>query len=128
MRFRCIIAAALLGLSLQAQAFAADNDPLARLDAGVLFKGAISEGDVSLLFAYLRSAVVAAAAGREPPPVPEELNKRAEALGDELKMRGALTALLLLSALEASAKQMLREPAPRRALPPVTPFTPVSAD
>jgi len=35
---------------------------------------------------------------------------------------------LLLKALEAQAKQMLREPAPRRTLPPVTPFTPVSAD
>jgi hypothetical protein len=43
-------------------------------------------------------------------------------------MRGALTVLLLLKALEAEAKQMLREPAPRRSLPPVTPFTPVSAD
>ena len=32
MRFRCTLAAALLGLSLQASAFAADKDPLARLD------------------------------------------------------------------------------------------------
>lgn len=128
MRFSHALTTALLGLSLQAPAFAADNDPLARLDPEVLFKGAISDSDVSLLFAYLRSAMVAAAAGRAPPPVPEELNQRAEALGDELKRRGALTALMLLSALEASVRQTLREPAPRRALPPVMPFTPVSAD
>lgn len=128
MRFRCTLAAALLGLSLQAPAFAADKDPLARLDPEVLFKSAISESDVSLLFAYLRSAMLAAAVGREAPPAPEELNQRAEALGDELRVRGALTALLLLRAFEASAKQILREPAPHRALPPVKPFIPVSAD
>jgi len=128
MRFRCTLAAALLGLSLQAPAFAADKDPLARLDPEVPFKSAISESDVSLLFAYLRSAMLAAAAGREAPPVPEELNRRATALGDEFRMRGALAALLLLKALEVEAKQMLGEPAPRRTLPPVIPFTPVSAD
>jgi hypothetical protein len=79
MRFRCTLAAALLGLSLQAPAFAADKDPLARLDPELLFKSAISESDVSLLFAYLRSAMLAAAVGREAPPVPEELKQRAEA-------------------------------------------------
>lgn len=125
MRFRYTITAVLLGLSLQAPAFAADKDPLARLDPEVLFKGAISEGDVSLLFAYLRSAMLAAVEGREA-PVPEELQKRAETLGNELKLRGALAAWALLNALEASANEVLRGPAaPRPALPPTTPFTPI---
>ena len=125
MCFRYTITAALLALSLQAPAFAADKDPLARLDPEVLFKGAISESDVSLLFAYLRSTLIAAAEGREA-PASEELNQRAEALGNEFKMRGALAAFALLNALEASAKEILRGPAtPRPALPSTTPFTPI---
>ena len=125
MHLRCTITAALLGLSLQAPVFAADRDPLARLDPEVLFKGAISESDVSLLFAYLRSAMIAAAEGREA-PASEELNQRAEALAHELRMRGTLAALALLNALEASAKEIMRAPpAPRSALPPTTPFTPI---
>ena len=125
MHFRYTITAGLLALSLQAPAFAADKDPLARLDPEVLFRGAISESDVSLLFAYLRSTMIAAAEGREA-PASEELNQRAEALANEFKMRGALAAFAILNALETSAKEILRGPAaPRPALPPTTPFTPI---
>jgi hypothetical protein len=125
MRFGCIITAVLLGLGLQFPAFAGDKDPLDRLDPEVLLKGAVSERDVSLLFAYLRSALLAAVEGREA-PAPEELQRRAETLGNELKLRSALAAWVLLDALEVTANEALRgPPAPRLALPPITPFTPI---
>jgi hypothetical protein len=125
LRFGYIITAILLGVSLRVPAFAADKDPLDLLDPEVLFNGAVSERDVSLLFAYLKSAMLAAAEGREA-PAPEALQKRAEALGNELKLRGVLAAWALLNALEASANEVLRGPAaPRPALPPTTPFTPI---
>jgi hypothetical protein len=123
MRSRYVITAAVLGLGLQAAAaFAANKDPLDRLNPEVLFKGAVSERDVSLLFTYLKSALFAAAEGREAPAPDEALQKRAEALGKELKLRGALAAWALLNALETSANEVLRGPAaPRPALPPTTP-------
>jgi hypothetical protein len=95
-----------------------------------LLRGAIRESDVSLLLDYLRAAALAATEGREPPPPPRELERRAEELGNELKARGTLAALLLLSALEGKAKTLLREgaPPPRQALPPVVPYTPISAN
>lgn len=128
MRIRHTIAAALTALALSSPALAddgKDQDPLSRLEPQALLQGMIREGDVSLLFAYLRSAMLAAVEGREA-PAPEELQKRAEKLGDELKLRGALAAWALLNALEASANEVLRGPAaPRPALPPTTPFTPI---
>lgn len=132
MAFRQTAAAALTGLVLSAPALAGDNsdkDPLVQLDPQVLFQGLIQESDVSLFFDYLRSALAAAITGNEAPPA-DELQKRAEALGNGLKMRGALAALLLLSVAEEKAKQSLREgAAPRRpALPPVAPYIPTAAE
>ncbi len=132
MGFRNVAAAALTGLALSTPALAGDNgdrDPLSRFEPQVLFQGLIQESDVSLFFDYLRSAMAAAIAGREAPAA-DELQKRAETLANELKIRGALAALLFLSAAEEKAKQLLREgAAPRRpALPPVVPYIPTSAD
>ena len=133
MRFRSTIAPALTALVLGVPAFAGDgggsNDPLSRLEPQTLFQGMIRESDVSLFFDYLRAAMAAAARGEEA-PVPEELQKRAETLGNELKMRSTLSALSLLSAMEAQAKQWLRDGmAPARPkLPLVTPFTATKAD
>jgi hypothetical protein len=95
-----------------------------------LLQGAIRESDVSLFLDYLRATMVAAAEGRDPPAPPRELERRAEELGSELKARGTLAALLFLSALEERAKTLLREGAPpsRKALPPVVPYVPVTAD
>jgi hypothetical protein len=127
-------AAIALSLLLGATAFAHDDrsrgDSFSALDPQVLLQGAIREGDVSLLLDYLRAAMLAVAEGREPPPPPEKLERRAEELGAELKARGTLAALLLLSALEGKAKPRLRDraPPPRRALPPSVPYTPVSVD
>jgi hypothetical protein len=77
----------------------------------------VRDEDVSLLFAHLRTALLAASEGREA-PVPEELNRRAEAIGAELRARGLLTGLLFLTAFEAFARQTVRDalanPAPAR--------------
>lgn len=126
MRITRWIVAATAGLAFSAPAAAGDGypDPLAQIDPQVLFKGAVSEADVSLLFAYLRAALLAASQGRDM-PVPEELNQRAEALGNELKLRGVLAGLLILGAIEHNAKQMLREPPSPSALPPAAPFAPM---
>ena len=107
------------------------QDPFSAIDPQVLLRGALQESDVSLLLDYVRAALRAAAEGREPPPPPAALERRAEELGGELRARGTLAGLLLLSAMEAQAKALLREglPPPRRqALPPTVPYTPVSAD
>jgi len=123
MRLRSILAVALLMVAAAAPARAGERpDPLAQLEpllaSGELFRGVIREDDVALLFAHLRAALLASAEGREA-PVPEAINRRAEAIAAELKARGALAGLLLLTALEASARQAVREglaapaPAPR---------------
>lgn len=132
MRFARVAVVALIGLISSAPAMAEDarsGGSPAGLELHTWFQGAIRESDVALLIDYLRAAMLAAAEGRELPPPPEELQKRAERLAKELKARGTLGALLLLSALEEHAKALLREgaPPPRRTLPPVSPFTRVSA-
>lgn len=112
MRIRRILCAAFLSAALIAPAHAEGNDPFAQLetllDPKVLLKSVIREDDVLLLFAHLRAALLAAAEGRQA-PVPEALNRRAEAIGNELKLRGTLAGLLLLTAFEAAARQAMRE-------------------
>ena len=118
------VVALVAGLACCMPASADDRaaDPLAHADPQALFKGMVREADVSLLFAYLRSALIAASQGKHVPP-PEELNRRAQALGDELKLRGTLAGLLVLGAIEHSARQALREP-PSFIAPPAAPLTP----
>jgi hypothetical protein len=113
MRLRSMFAAGVLGLAIAVPAHAGERpDPFAQVeslfDPGVLFQGVIRDEDVALVFAHLRAALLAAYAGREAPP-PEELNRRAEALAGELKARGTLAGLLLLTAIEAAARQAVRE-------------------
>src|SRR5689334_5505093 len=113
MRLRSMIAAGVLGLAFAVPAQAGEKpDPFAQVEAllapGVLFQGVIRDEDVALVIAHLRAALLAAYAGREAPP-PEELNRRVEAIAGELKARGTLAGLLLLTAMEAAAKQALRE-------------------
>ena len=78
------------------------------LDPKVLLQGVVREEDVSLLFAHLRAALLASYQGSDA-PAPEELNRRMEAISVELKSRGTLAGLLLLTAFEAAARQALRE-------------------
>jgi hypothetical protein len=78
--------------------------------------GRVTEADVELLFAYLKASLVAASQGREL-PVPDQLSRRAEAIGRDLQAHGMLTGLLLLHALEARARQAIREIRPD--VPPI---------
>jgi hypothetical protein len=113
MRLRTLIASGAFGLALAVPAQAGEKpDSFARIEAllnpRVLLQGVVREEDVSLLFAHLRAALLAASEGREAPP-PDELNRRAEAIGAELKTRGTLAGLLFLTAFEAAARQAVRE-------------------
>lgn len=113
MNARLLIAMALLGLACATPAHAGEKpDPYARIEAllkpGTLLQGVVSEEDISLLFTHLRATLLATYEGREPPH-PEELNRRAEAIAAEMRARGTLAGLLLLTAFEAAARQALRE-------------------
>jgi hypothetical protein len=121
MTVRGWVTMALLGLACAAPVQAGEQpDPFARvealLDPGTLLHGVVRDEDVSLLFAHLRAALLAAHEGREA-PVPEELNRRAEAIAGELRTRGTLAGLLLLTAFETAARQALRERLPAPAVP-----------
>ena len=115
MRFasRMSLLAAVLILGLAAPAGAGERpDPFAQLDPllnpAILLQGVVREEDISLLFAHLRTALIASYQGREA-PAPEELNRRLEAIGGELKARGALAGLAFLTAFEAAARQALQD-------------------
>ena len=110
----CRQIAAVLLLSLVAALPAAagetkEADPRSRIDPGLFLQGILTERDVTLLFDHLRLSLAAAAEGREPPPA-LELEQRAAAIGDQLRLRGTLFGLVMLNALEARAKEALRPP------------------
>ena len=81
--------------------------------------GIVRPDDVGAVFDYLRDAYGAALEGREAPRS-EALEKRADAIGEELKLRGRVAGVLLLNALEKQLKEVLREP-PARYPPPAVP-------
>ena len=121
MRLRTLILPGVLALELAAPSHAGEKpDPFAQIESllrpQVLLHGVVREEDITLLFAHLRAALLAASEGREA-PVPEELQRRAEAIAAELKARGTLAGLMMLTAFEVAARQALREalaaPAPR---------------
>ena len=110
------IIAGVIGFTLSAPALAHDEDrPL----AAPLLGGIVQERDVGLVFDYLREALGAAIEGREA-PLPDDMARRAEAIGEEMKRRGAAAARVFIDVIEKSVREGLREPAPRRALPPST--------
>ena len=84
--------------------------------------GIVRPDDVGAVFDYLRDAYTAALEGREAPRS-EALEKRADAISEELKLRGRVAGVLLLNALEAQLKELLREPPARYPLPTVPPNT-----
>jgi hypothetical protein len=114
-----LVAVTGLMLALASPAIAGDRDPAAEYEAlleqmmtpQAWLGGRVTESDVELLFAYLKASLVAARQGREV-PVPEELNRRAEAIGREFQNHGMLTGLLLLHVLEARTRQLVREAQP----------------
>ncbi|MGQ0751910.1 MAG: hypothetical protein ACT4PS_15375 [Betaproteobacteria bacterium] len=129
--FQAILFPLLLSLNAVAFGQVERTDLRSQADAPGLARTAIQEGDVSLLFDYLRAAIRAASEGREPPPPPRELERRMDGLGSEIKARGTLAALVLLQTLEEQVKALRREGArprpPSGALPPTVPYTPVSS-
>ena len=97
--------AAVLGVALCSTAFAQDDRaPLGTL----LLGGLIQEQDVTLVFDYLRDALKAGMQGRQVEP-PKELTQRAEAIGEELKARGATAAREAIDAIEDAVRESLRE-------------------
>lgn len=116
MRLRSMTVIGMLGIALAVPAQAEQkSDPAAQIESlfnsGVLFQGVVREEDVTLLFAHIRAALLAAHQGREA-PAPEAINRRVEEIVLELKTRGTFAGLLLLTVLEATALQALREALP----------------
>lgn len=113
MRLKACISLLLLGAVLALPVHAADNDPFAALEPlltpRALFGGVIRERDISLLFEHVRAAMLAAAEGREVPPLPYELGRRLEAVGGEMRLRGTLIGLVLSQAIERSLRDVLSE-------------------
>ncbi len=118
MNLKHLVPAVALGCAVSMSAFAADRDPPARiealLDPQVLFGGVVTEQDVSLVFAHLRAAMLAAAEGREPPPLPEALSRRLESAGAELRLRGIIAGLALSHVVERAVRDAVRELNPPR--------------
>ena len=79
-----------------------------RLDPQLLFGGIVTENDVGLLFAHLRASLLAAAENREPPQS-EELARRLEVMGAEVRLRGIIAGLALSHAAEQAARDAVRE-------------------
>jgi hypothetical protein len=106
---RHIVIAAFAVLALCAPAQAADGGVPSADIGEAHFGGIVEERDVGLVFDYLRDAVSAALEGRDAPP-PDALRQRAEAIGEEMKRRGAAAARAVLDAIEQSVREGMREP------------------
>ena len=113
MKLQNLIPVLVLGATLSAPALADQRDPLAGLEPlltpQALFGGLVTEGDVSLLFAHVRTVMLAAAEGREPPPPPQALSRRIETAGEELRVRGTFIGLALSVAMERAVRDAVRE-------------------
>ena len=99
---------------------AAAADSMLPFDPDRPLHGIVRPDDVGAAFDYLREAYTAALEGREAPRS-EALERRADAIGEELKLRGRVAGVLLLNALEKQLKEVLREPPARSPLPPAVP-------
>lgn len=124
MKLKHLMLAIVLWGVLNAPALADDRDSRAQaeqlLEPRVLLGGLVTDNDVRLLFAQIRATMLAAAEGREPPPVPDALNQRLETVGGELRLRALLAGLVMSQIMERAARDAVRElappPAPRNAL------------
>ena len=99
-----ILGVVLVGFALSQSAGALAQERRAPMDP--LFGGIVQDRDVTVFFDYLREALNAAVEGREAVP-PEELTRRAEEMGEEMKRRGAVAARVLIDAIEASVRERL---------------------
>ena len=103
-----LILTVIVMLALSMPAHAGDVDDPFSAAAGAFVRGLVQEEDVGLFFGYLREALAAAADGREA-PVPDKLTRRAEEIGERAKQRGVVAGGMLLDAIEASVREMVRE-------------------
>lgn len=113
-----LIIAGFVCLTLCAPAYAHDERST---NPEVVLGGIVQERDVDLVFDYLRDALSAAVLGRDAPAPPRELEQRAEAIGDEMKRRGAAAARVFIDVIEKSVREGLSDPPQRPALPPTYP-------
>lgn len=113
MRTRMRMSMMVLGAALAAPAVAGPGDALKDIEPllapQALLGGVLAEQDVTLMFAHLRASMLAAAEGRDAPPVPEALGRRIEAAGEEMRMRGTFLGLALSLAMERAARDAVRE-------------------
>ena len=108
---RRIVCTVLAGFAMSMAAHAgAASEPPSPLDA--FADGLVQEQDVGLVFDYLRDALGAAVAGREPAPPPDELRQRAQTVAEEMKRRGEIAARALLDAIERSIRENVRSVPP----------------
>jgi len=124
MKLKHLMLAIVMAGVLNVPALADDREPRVQaeplLDPRALLGGLVTDEDVRLLFAQIRATMLAAAEGREPPPVPEALNQRLETVGGELRLRALLAGIAMSQIMEQAARDAVRElalpPAPRNAL------------
>lgn len=122
MKARAHVVALMLGCLLCGGAAAAPPEPVGVPDPRVLLHALVDEQQVAAVFDYLRSALIAAAEGREG-PVPEILRRELDRIDADVKLRGTLAGLLLLKQLEAEIRQFLRDARPPADMPePTTPY------
>jgi len=124
MKLKHLMLAIVMAGVLNVPALADDREPRTQaeslLEPRALLGGLVTDEDVRLLFAQIRATMLAAAEGREPPPVPEALNQRLETVGGELRLRALLAGIAMSQIMEQAARDAVRElalpPAPRNAL------------
>lgn len=116
MKFRLLLSVLALMAVVTGQARATEPDPFAAMESlltpQALLGGVVQERDISLLFDHLRASMLAAAEGRAAPPLPDELGRRLEATGAEMRLRGTLIGLALSQSLERALRESLRELSP----------------
>jgi hypothetical protein len=109
---RIYFAAALLAAGFSASAAAQSPLPF---DPKHPLEGIVRPDDVDVIFDYLRDAYGAALDGRALPDG-EAARARAEAIGEELRLRARVGGVLLLNAIERQLKDFV--PERERSLPP----------
>ena len=124
MKLRLHAAAATLGIVMCGSAAAAplQLDVPDMLDPRVLLHALVTDEQVAAMFEYLRSALIAAAEGREG-PVPEIVRRELDRIDADVKLRGTIAGLLALKSLEAEIREFLQDTEPPPRLPaPVAPY------
>ncbi len=113
MKLRQVLCVTIATLSLSALPVTAnDKDPFDKIESMInpetLLRGVIREDDVSLLFQRIRESIAASVRGEEAQES-EAFKKRSETISRELSTRGGVLLGALLTAFEATAKQIIRE-------------------